>query len=362
MINPPQKVSANRAAGFTLVELIAGMAVTLTVSALALQALSNSQQSFTADRNAIENGQRLSSVLDMVSRDIRQAGEQIGEASFAAIQVVPDSVRGSRLVVYRALTEPLPVCGLAANVSLPAGSTALITSDPDAAFLTPTPPPATCRPDNIIAPATFPVRHQEWVTRRAQAPGNALFGIAHDLRGGLTPFVYSGEAVTADRVVTLQSRIATNMALPRESSLYLIEKREYLICGNELKVWINSSQTGCATNPAITNPAFESFQTVANGVERMDITVSTRTRPVTLLPTDPDVISALPTNASFPPPAILSPTNSTTWQNIQGLSVRLRSRDPNGKEYSALSPAEQAKLVVEGKFYPRNILSVKRAQ
>jgi type II secretory pathway pseudopilin PulG len=338
--------------GFTLIELIAGMAMTLTVSALALQALSNSQRSFTTDRNSIETGQKLSSVLDIISRDIRQAGEQINEARFPVITVIPaTNGTGSRLVMYRALSEPLPLCTVVA-----AGATVSTfnTSADDVAFNTTNP---SCRADAIVAPSTFPPKQQEWKNKRESGEQQRLPGIIHDLNGKVQPFTYLTEAKNAaGTILSINTTPFNSIALPVNGSVYIIEKREYLVCNKELKVWINSTQTGCPSNQPSFSNKFESFQTIASNIERLDITASIRMpdTPTVPNPSPPDIVSSLTINSAFP-------TAATTWQNIQGLKIKLQASDADGRSYNSLTPSEKAKLIAEGKFYPRNILSARRA-
>jgi prepilin-type N-terminal cleavage/methylation domain-containing protein len=349
--------------GFTLVELIAGIALSLAVGGLALKALSTTQRGFAADRNNIENGQKLSSVLDIISSDIRQAGEQISESSFPVVQVINDGSKGSKLILYRAITEPLGLCqALPASIA----ATSIVTTSNNSSFnitnpsCTPestgtSPDPAKAKCDN------YPNKQQEWCKIRFNVV--KMPGILHNLSGTLQPFVYTSETPddynktnSSKNIVSITTDSFTpTVNFPVNSTAYIIEKRAYLICNNQLKVWINATDTdSCpATEPVAIDPTrpFRSFQTIATNVEKMDIITSIRTPAATS--TDPDVVSSLTANSAFP-------TATETWQSIQGLNIKLRTTHPEGKSFSSLSTQEQEKLVVEGKFYPRNIMSAKR--
>ncbi len=98
------------AKGFTVLEMMVGIAMTLAVSATALAALSNAERGFTRDKSRIEGGQKLSSVLDIIGRDIVQAGEEINDPGFPVIQVSPDGARGSSIIIYRGLESALSLC------------------------------------------------------------------------------------------------------------------------------------------------------------------------------------------------------------------------------------------------------------
>jgi prepilin-type N-terminal cleavage/methylation domain-containing protein len=361
IVNQEQTKSSD---GFTLIELIVGIAMTLIISGLALQALVNSQRGFSDDRTNIENGQKLSSVLDIISRDVRQAGEDINETQVPVIQVIDDSAKGAKIVVYRALAEPLSLC---APVN-PGSATNIVTSvssiPANTAFLNTNPG---CKTDNpIINPLSphlpsqcenYPIKQQAWCDKRNNG---TLYGILHS-GGNIQSFTYTAEStdyVTAQPANTSNSIVLTTAAFsatqtfPVNSTAYIVEKRMYLICDNQLKVRINSDEVNCPTVPPTNDP---NYQTIATNIERMDITTSIRTPVVSPPPntTPPDVVSVLPINNDFPAPG-------QTWQNIQGLTVKLQARDPEGRSFSSLSASEQARLVVEGKFYPRNILSAKR--
>jgi type II secretory pathway pseudopilin PulG len=352
--------------GFTLVELVAGIALTLSVGALALQALATTQKGFAADRSNIENGQKLSSVLDIISNDIRQAGEQISESSFPVVQVINDGSKGSKLILYRAITEPLGLCQ-----AIPSGTatTSVVTTSNNNSFNITNP---SCTPENT-GPSpdstkakcnNYPSKQQEWCKNRLSVV--KMPGILHNLNGMLQPFVYLSETPddydktnSAKNLISITTELFTPTAnFPVNSTAYIVEKREYLICNNQLKVWINSTNTDCpAIEPVAIDSAspFTSFQTIATNVERMDIITSIRTPVANPAPgtTPPDVVSSLTANSAFP-------TATETWQNIQGLNIKLRTIHPEGKSFSSLLPQEQEKLVVEGKFYPRNIMSAKR--
>jgi prepilin-type N-terminal cleavage/methylation domain-containing protein len=352
--------------GFTLIELIVGIAMTLIISGLALQALVNSQRGFSVDRTNIENGQKLSSVLDIISRDVRQAGEDINESQVPVIQVISDSTKGAKIVVYRALTEPLPLCAPINSGSLTTGIVTSVSSvAANTAFLDANP---ACRSDNpIIDPlkphlpsqcANYPIKQQAWCDKRNNG---TLYGILHSNGNTPQPFTYTVESTdyvatqpanTSNSIVLTTAAFSPTQNFPVNSTVYAVEKRMYLICDNQLKVRINSNDLNCPAIPPTNDP---NYQTIATNIEKMDITTSIRTPVVNPPPntTPPDVVSVLPTNNNFP-------VTGKTWQNIQGLTIKLQAGDPEGRPFSSLSASEQARLIVEGRFYPRNILSAKK--
>jgi Tfp pilus assembly protein PilW len=367
------------ARGFTMMELMAGMAMTLIVGGLALQAITATQKDFAADQENIENGQKLSSVLDVIGRDVKQAGEEISEANFPVVQVISDGTKGSRLVLYRALVAPLPLCAaipastattsVAVSSNVPAITTVNLTCQSEA-------PPTTSSTMSDCDP--FSLKLRDWCEkRRSNGSTASLPAVIHDQSGNLYSFSYNSENTDYNSSTKLTNNainlvanpsFTPSAAIPVGSTVYLVEKREYLICDNELKVWINSNSSGCPNAGYVD----ASYQTIATGVEKMDITTTLRTpvTPTTAAPDPVDLVSDTSVNSNFPT-TISSVTY--TWQNIQGLKISIRSLvDParvasinNDSTLSASTKlgaieALKTKATVESKFYPRNILSARK--
>jgi prepilin-type N-terminal cleavage/methylation domain-containing protein len=108
----------NSKQGFTLIELIVGLLITLIVGGLALNAFVEASISFNKDKKNIESNQNLSAVLEIIGNDIRQSGEQINDAKFPAIEFkIADATLdptlktgSSKIVVRRALIGQLTLC------------------------------------------------------------------------------------------------------------------------------------------------------------------------------------------------------------------------------------------------------------
>jgi prepilin-type N-terminal cleavage/methylation domain-containing protein len=103
--------------GFTLLELLIGMIITLIIGGLAMQAFINASATFSKDKKSIESDQNLSAVLEIIGNDIRQAGENISEspANFPVIEFITntdtDSMSGSsKITIRRGLSEQLTLC------------------------------------------------------------------------------------------------------------------------------------------------------------------------------------------------------------------------------------------------------------
>ena len=113
--------------GFTLIELIVGMSIMLIVGGLALNAFIQASTTFNKDKKSIDSSQSMSVILEMIGTDIRQSGENINDANFPTIEFNVATVAddptlktgSSKIIVRRALTEPLTLCELPPATSPP---------------------------------------------------------------------------------------------------------------------------------------------------------------------------------------------------------------------------------------------------
>jgi type II secretory pathway pseudopilin PulG len=360
---------ASTFSGFNLVELIVAMSITTTIVAVASQALVQTQNNFSKDQRKVEASQKMSSVLEIVGREIRQAGELITDADFPTIQVIPldaSSNPNVSLVVYRAISGSVPMCsaGTATRLFF-AVSTSL-----NANCQVPT--------TEVVAPSVFPTEQQTgWLGQRVASGGIGL-GIVpqNPLPIGtprvFKPFVYRGEySVTGsssrmDLGINIDpiSAAAPTGPITVGSNAYLVVKKEYLICQSQLIVRTNSQVQSSFGNPACTAPSTTldptgTMATVATDIAKLNVNMITRVRPTTAAP-DPaednfnnSSVDGLANgnNTTFP---ITSPAaNVRNWQNIQSVVVSVVAVNP---EVGSITPAN---FIAEGNFYPRNALSTR---
>jgi prepilin-type N-terminal cleavage/methylation domain-containing protein len=118
-------LTRNSSKGFTLIELLIGITIMALVGGLAMQAFLQASNSFGKDKKNIDSNQSLSAVLEMIGNDIRQAGEQINDASFPAIEFSPNPAGfsgSSRITVRRAVSLPLTLCQAIPANTMPTGT------------------------------------------------------------------------------------------------------------------------------------------------------------------------------------------------------------------------------------------------
>ena len=117
LIQSFSKVSTSKQ-GFTLLELIIGMAIMLIVSSLTMNAFIQASTTFNKDKKSIDSNQSISVILEMIGNDIKQSGENINDPNFPTIEfkiatttLDPTLKAGSsKIIVRRALVAPLTLC------------------------------------------------------------------------------------------------------------------------------------------------------------------------------------------------------------------------------------------------------------
>jgi type II secretory pathway pseudopilin PulG len=135
--------SNNQTKGFTLIELIVGLLITVIVGGLAMNAFVNANSTFSKDKKNIESNQNLSTILEIIGNDIKQAGENINDNNFPTIEFKEVSSTdvglksgSSKVIIRRALSEPLTLCQtIAANVD-PTTTLSLVVADNTPATVT----------------------------------------------------------------------------------------------------------------------------------------------------------------------------------------------------------------------------------
>jgi type II secretory pathway pseudopilin PulG len=368
--------------GTTLIELLIGMSITMVVIGLATQALVRTQSSFRTDQQEIENGQKMSSVLEIVGREIKQAGELIVESNFPIIQVKSLNVgdkKGASIIIYRALSEPVSVCqDYVANTAI---TNFLFATDRKVPISTKdnnenkkycTVEPGVSPNQAIQGSNVLPTKQQNgWVNNRTITSNQKAFGIFYYVPDRkIQSFVYNGESAppyTADGSLNLEIGIDSftpSQKITTGDTAYLVEKKEYVVCGIELKVRTNSivesnddaANPACLAPDATTDPT-ATLETVATNISKMDITMTTREVATVAAPTPGKEVQLL--NNAFPIIDITTPSNNRGWQNIQSININILSIDPLNRNIALLSDDEKAKISSEGNFYPRNVLSSK---
>jgi prepilin-type N-terminal cleavage/methylation domain-containing protein len=122
--------------GFTLIELIVGLAILLIVGGLAMNAFVQASISFNKDKRSIDSSQNSSAILELIGSDIKESGENIYANNFPTIEfklVSTDEpllkLGSSKVTIRRAVTNPLTLCETIAANADPTALTNLVVAD-----------------------------------------------------------------------------------------------------------------------------------------------------------------------------------------------------------------------------------------
>jgi prepilin-type N-terminal cleavage/methylation domain-containing protein len=355
----PNKLSniLSNQSGFTLIELVVSISITAVVTTISLQILGNTQKEFSQDTNNLDKSQKRTSLLELIGRDIRQAGEQIEEPRFPVIKVFPNTANpsgGDSLVMYRAIATPLTLCNTN-TVTTGTSVSSWPMSSTDASVINST---QECRANSVVAPQIYPPNLQEWSDNREAARN---FGVIHNKLGSVQAFTMTNQTETPANSKIYRISNTTFISafnIERGMSAYLVEKKEYLVCDKKLYMRLNSFSEGECLNGTNDNE----FQLISSNIDEMRLDISLpkidSTTGSELVPAQTEVVS----NTIFPPAALTPATQNYFWRNIQLIKVKLKST-PEAYDCKDLSgPActeKRKKLIAESSFYPRNVMSSK---
>jgi type IV pilus assembly protein PilW len=89
-----RRSTRSSSSGFTIIELLIGLVITLGVTTAGLALARSSLGLYQTDQGRVRLHQNLRAAHDSLTADIRQAGERLGP-TFPAIEVVPGAVEGA---------------------------------------------------------------------------------------------------------------------------------------------------------------------------------------------------------------------------------------------------------------------------
>jgi prepilin-type N-terminal cleavage/methylation domain-containing protein len=368
--------------GFTLIELIVGMVILVSIIGLAMNAFISASSDFNKDKKTIDSSQSLSAVLELIGSDIRQAGEQINESKFPAIKIEypnPDSgsmANSSKITVRRALSTALTLCenitSTSTNTTLVVADNSLTTSTncSTGTVVTTTLPSVITRPqilkdarayrcklDNVNGDYTVP--NKDFCDSSTQ---EKVLAAMSDGLGNTRIFEYQDDSeVTANAKYqinigsTLQPSkpLATATYASNTSPIYLIEERVYTLD--------NQGNLKLARDGG----------TPETLIKRMDkFKVSARVygdkktkEPDTINAASPAVapnLLPLSRRCDSTIPYYICEFNTTTaddWKTLQGVKVELKAKYDGTGQSATPSITDDEKRSASAEFFPRNVLS-----
>ncbi len=373
--------------GFTLLELLVGMIMTLIIGGLAMDLFINASKTFSDDKKNIDSNQNLSAVLQIIGDDIKQSGENIiNDNRFPVIEIGPNNDAGkmpgsSKITVRRALVSSIPLCE---PIDGGSGNTTLIVADdsvtdptspcrirPTSLVTTTDPSPITrtndlrlarkrrCEFDDLNADYNEPNPPTKDFCQLAKAipdKENVLAAMS-DRGGNIRMFRYLDDVETTPNLKYTLSIDGLSTSKPLATAtynigdpIYLIEERTYTLDDKgKLKLKIGD----------------ENSQTLITGIQSFNISArlysDATTKRIKEDPATPCVNT--PTDTTKEKYACVFDTSTTdyNWKNIAGVKVELKAKyDASGK--NAQPTGDELKKIDEklsatAEFFPRNVMS-----
>lgn len=365
------------AKGFTLLELVFGMLITVIVGGLALNAFIEASNSFNKDKKNIDSNQKLSAVLELIGNDVRQAGEQINDARFPVIEIEPNTDAGSmpnssKITIRRSLSIALNLCE---NITPASVNTALVVAD-DALTL----PGCNVGTLSTTAPARPNALRQARDKRCQLDESNntlnidycqgsvnndeSVLAVMSDGLGNIRPFIYKNDNLASTNkyeieIDTFQPSKPDSTATYASGTtpIYLIEESIYTLKND------GGLQVARKGGPPETlvkgvtafNVAARVYGDKANKIPDPINAAGTPVAP-SLLPASRRCVAAEPFyicrfNARSGTPTL------DDWKTLQGVRVRIQAKyDPTGRSTTP-SADDLSKLTAEAEYFPRNVLS-----
>ena len=293
-------------AGFTMIEILVALVVTVLITGAALSVALSSHESYVTDQNRTEINQSLRGGLDLVGIELRQAGERL-PFDFPAIEVVDgDAGAPDTLIVRRnLLDEVLPLCA-----PLDAGSTTdevrVADSGDD--------PAQGCDPLTDDDGNNWPDNLDAWRAYRDANGGQVRAFVFNPVTRAGDWFLFDGDGSTPDHLARGDDEPWNQQYdIAQQCRVYLLEERRYRIDANGLLQYVVN---GNFDNPVNLSSDIADFQLRA-------------------FMTDGSVVD------------LLDPT--ANWTALRSIEVSLVGQT----EFSGRSMTRRT----SSRFFPRNVLS-----
>jgi type IV pilus assembly protein PilW len=219
-------------AGFSLIEMLVAVAVSLAVTAGALTLALSSRRLYEADQARTRLNQNLRASKDFLATDIRQLGERLN-GDFPALQIVAGaSGAPDELVVRRNLLDT--VVNVCFAITLPTQNWIII-----GFASTWSPPP---QPGCFTLPGAENL--MAWRDYRLASGGTVVAYIYDPITGDGEFFDYVGEQQFPNfYLIRAESTNSWEHTYPLGSRVYILEERRYRMNGDVLQLVVNDDDT-----------------------------------------------------------------------------------------------------------------------
>ena len=249
---PSIRGSADRARGYSLIEVLTALAVASVALGAALTLTLSSREGYTNDQNRTQINQNLRGSLDLMGIEVRQAGERL-PSDFPALEI-GDGTSGApdTLTLRRNLVDiVLPVCG-----DLSQGSTDSEVQVADSGGS----PAQGCQPLPDTDGNGWPDNIDAWRSYLASRGGSTWAYVYNPVAHAGEWFEYDGDGSDADHLSRGDGEAwLRDYGVNQQCRIYLLEQRVYRLQGDLLQFLFNADDQ----NPINLGAGILDFQAIA---------------------------------------------------------------------------------------------------
>lgn len=357
----------NNSLGFTLLEVIASSVMGLILLAFAFSGFLSMRQSFVGDTGAADVNQRLKTIFASIGPDMQQIGEGLTDTSLPLVEIsqriIPaTSATPARTTSDITLRRTVIPQSLTLCENIAAGSTTAPKVIDDAI--------GNCKVDDNEEPKDgWPDTLKLWRDKRINTIGSIRAYIYDSTNKKGEFFDYKGEVLknSTGTTITTPSTTGTNKVqtvtldkgtqtwtndYPAGSVIYLMDKRQYKVEDNKLKLIVNDTET---------------FELTEN-MDKLDITAtlqketSTTSAGTTITTTTIHSCTVLPpVSGSCTPSFVPTVENPYNFNQIKSIEVKAKvftkedlDSDPNNQRKDLRNQEDKT---MSQKFFLRNTLN-----
>jgi len=263
----PARRSARHAHGFTITELLISMLVFGIIGAIAFSLYGNTAKLVANDEGRIATNQNLRTNLDLITQDLREAGESLStNYKFSGIDF---DLGGNGLTIRKGIS--LPVLSVCQTITSNVTSLQVVGKPSDAGSV-----PAQCTysdagsPGDVDTPNGVSDKIDPWVTFKAQSGNTYIPAILYDPQTQAATRVQIKAIVNTANTTVLTLSPNSNVSRfswSTGSVVVPVDERRYFLVGNELRLIVNEDP--------------DSAQSLGYGLSSMTFLATTKTGGVT---------------------------------------------------------------------------------
>ncbi|HKJ82985.1 MAG TPA: prepilin-type N-terminal cleavage/methylation domain-containing protein [Mariprofundaceae bacterium] len=237
----PKPSTRSYTSGFTLLEMMVALLVTSIIVAAALSLTMSVRNLYRTDQPRIALNQNLRGGMEVLSADIRQAGERLPTDPLVPVNIMPIEIQngasGASDTIYlrrNMVDAVLPVCkDIKANSNTDVAKVAIVSANP----------PAGCGPVPDNNGDGWPDNLEAWRkyrTNNGANPTGAVRVYIFDPVTGLGEWItYDAEDSSTFQIHKSSGKWKNSYPASHKPRLYAMEERKYYLAGDRLRLQVN---------------------------------------------------------------------------------------------------------------------------